>query len=32
VWFDYELGEKEFSKGFVCDELLYRTKKLFENA
>jgi hypothetical protein len=20
VWFDYELGEKEFYKGFVCDE------------
>jgi hypothetical protein len=19
VWFDYELGEKEFYKGFVCD-------------
>ena len=20
IWFDYELGEKEFYKGFVCDE------------
>jgi hypothetical protein len=19
IWFDYELGEKEFYKGFVCD-------------
>jgi hypothetical protein len=19
MWFDYELGEKEFYKGFVCD-------------
>jgi hypothetical protein len=20
VWFDYELGEREFYKGFVCDD------------
>jgi hypothetical protein len=20
IWFDYELGEKEFYRGFVCDE------------
>jgi hypothetical protein len=19
IWFDYEIGEKEFYKGFVCD-------------
>jgi hypothetical protein len=20
IWFDYELGEREFYKGFVCDD------------
>ncbi len=30
IWFDYELGEKEFYKGFVCDghKISNRVEKL----
>jgi hypothetical protein len=28
IWFDYEPGEKEFYKGFVCDE--YRVSNRVE--
>jgi hypothetical protein len=28
IWFDYELGEKEFYRGFVCDD--HRVSKRIE--
>lgn len=29
IWFDYQLGEKEFYKGFVCDD--HKVSKRLEN-